>query len=154
MTAADNDLVEVRLLNLPVEVQRQAAEHHDALIREFELIRVSESSASIPARLVTLIDELQARYEGLSDAPRAVIEAAIREGAANVDVTYLVPAEVGEAMLQLNDLLEKADEYCRAGEHLVTLATPPLISGYRRWFIDEFVNQARGRAPEPWRDAA
>jgi anti-anti-sigma factor len=53
-------------------------------------------------------------------------------------------------VVRLRELLDEADEYCRAGEHLVTLAAPPLERAYREWFIGEFIRQAAGGSPQPW----
>jgi hypothetical protein len=49
-------------------------------------------------------------------------------------------------------MLDEADEYCRRGEHLLTLETPPELVRFRRWYLQEFVNQIAGAAPEPWPD--
>jgi hypothetical protein len=35
-----------------------------------------------------------------------------------------LPAGVGPAAQQLGDMLDEADEYCRRGDHLLTLAAP------------------------------
>ena len=142
--------VEVRLLDFPLLIQQQAAEHHDALVREFTLIRASTSAESLPDRLLTLIDQLQTRFRDFSASPRARIDAAREEGATTLDVTYDVPPEAASAAQELGALLDEADEYCRAGEHLVTLATPPLAVAFRKWFIDEFVRQLQGLDPTPW----
>jgi anti-anti-sigma factor len=146
----DDDLVEVRLLNLPVYIQRHAAEHHDALMREFALIRASSSSESLPRRLLALMDELQERFERFAKAPRAVLQTALTEGSTSVDVAYVVPTDLGEALVRLVELLDETDEYCRAGEHLVTLAATPIEVAYRHWFLDEFIRQLGGAPPEPW----
>jgi hypothetical protein len=47
-------------------------------------------------------------------------------------------------------MLDDADEYCREGRHLLTLATPPDLLAYRRWYLQQFVDQARGRPATPW----
>ena len=51
-------------------------------------------------------------------------------------------------------MLDEADEYCRRGDHLLTLATPPEELRFRRWFISEFVDQVNGAPPTPWPDVA
>jgi hypothetical protein len=47
-------------------------------------------------------------------------------------------------------MLDEADEFCRQGKHLLTLATPPDLRRYRQWFLGEFVAQIGGRPPTPW----
>jgi anti-anti-sigma factor len=148
------DFLEIRLFGVPLAVQRQTAEHYDALLREFELIRQSdEASDTVPARLLTMIDELTARFEQFSEHPRTVFEAAQEQGGTTVDLVYSVPRDVVDACRRLLDLLDEADEYCLAGDHLVTLASPPVVRTYRDWFLGEFVEQAKGRAPRSWADA-
>jgi anti-anti-sigma factor len=150
MRSDDDGLIQVRLLDLPTHIQREASAHHDALVREFTLIQGSSAPEALPQRLLTLIDELQNRFQEFSHAPRAAIEAAVEKGAPSVDVTYVVPKDVGDAVVHLRELLDEADDYCRAGEHLVTLATPPLARAYREWFLGEFIRQAAGGSPQPW----
>jgi len=145
------DLVEVRLVGLPLDVQRATNAHYDALMREFELIRQSDNAAeTVPVRLLDLVDELSTRFNEFAERPRGVLEAALESGGTTVDLVYQVPSELVDACLRLLDLLDEADEYCMAGEHLVTLASPPAVRAYRDWFLREFIEQAAGRTPTPW----
>ena len=122
-----------------------------ALNREFELIRRSEQDTSIvPHRLQSLIDELDGRFGGFGDEPSAALAAAVERGDKSIDLTYRLPAPVGEAARLLGELLDEADTYCRAGEHLLTLVTPPECLRYRHWFLREFERQVQGLEPMPW----
>jgi anti-anti-sigma factor len=144
-------LVEVRLLGLPVAIHDEVDQHMQALNREFELIRRSEQDTSIlPHRLLALIDELDGRFGGFGDEPSQALAAAIERGDKAIDLTYRLPAPVGEAARLLGELLDEADTYCRAGEHLLTLVTPPECLRYRHWFLREFERQAQGLEPLPW----
>ncbi len=144
--------LEVRILQLPIAVHVRAAAHMDDLQREFELIRRSNNEADVPRRLQALIEELEDRFGGVGEQPNEQLRAAEEHGDETVDLTYLVPAEIAEACDRLLDLLDEADEFCRAGRHLLTLATPPESLAYRRWFLGEFTRQAHGEPPRPWRD--
>jgi hypothetical protein len=62
---------------------------------------------------------------------------------------YRVPLAAGEACVELNAMLDEADEFCREGD-LLTLATPADQVAFRRWFLGEFVEQLGGGAPTPW----
>ena len=139
----------VLLLDLPVKVHVVAAAHQEALQREIDIISIDDQSAA-PARLLVLIDEVQERFGGLSEHPAAELQAAIDRGAATVDLTYVVPPDAAEAAERLLQVLDEVDEYCRRGEHLLTLASPPEVVAYRRWFLGEFAAQLRGAAPTPW----
>jgi hypothetical protein len=143
-----DDLVEVRIVGLPLEVYREAAEHQDGLLREFALLAESDRDRA-PARLLALGDEIRSRFSGFTAAPESTLAAALERGDASVDLVYRLPAEVGDASRRLGELLDEADEYCRQ-EQLLTLATPPRALAFRRWFLEEFVRQSGGGAPTPW----
>jgi hypothetical protein len=149
-------LVEVRLLALPLAAYKRAAEHNDELLREFALIKGSEPEprSPVPARLLALIDELTARYRPFTATPSAARDEAMARGEAQVDLVYRVPPDAKQACLQLGTLLDEADEFCRAGEGLLTLATPPDALAFRRWFLGEFVRQIDGTPPTPFPGAA
>jgi len=150
---SDPPSVTVRLLGLPVQLHVDAAAHQEALQRELDVISIDDQ-ASAPIRLRALIDEVQERYGGLSEHPTAELQAAIDRGDTSIDLTYVVPPEAAEAMDHLLAVLDEVDEYCRQGEHLLTLASPPLVVAYRNWFLGEFGRQARGAAPTPWSEVA
>lgn len=148
-----DDLVTVRLIDLPVAVHARSSEHGDELMREFTYIRAQSTDAeapNVPAKLLNLVDELNGRFAGFTAGTQAELDAAIAAGQESIDLEYVVPADVGPACIHLARLLEEADEYCRQGELLLTLATPDEAREYRRWFLDEFVRQSAGEAPRPW----
>lgn len=149
---ASPELVVVTLVRLPLDLMRAAAEHQDELRREFALIRQASAldEASIPHRLLRLVDELEVLFAAFSEEPRASLAAALERGDASIDLEYRIPPQAREACIHLGDLLDEADEFCRNGEHLLTLATAegPLL--LRRWFLGEFVAQIDGANPTPW----
>ena len=150
----NGDLMEIRLIGVPITVQQQSNEYYDGLTREFDLIRQSDTAPeTVPVRLLTLIDEISNRFEQFSERPRTVLAAAVESGGSTVDLVYEIPREVVDAVQQLRQLLDEADAYCAAGRHLVTTTSPPLVRAYREWFLGEFVEQAEGRPPRPWPDA-
>jgi hypothetical protein len=61
-----------------------------------------------------------------------------------------VPAEPVTRWRRSRGLLDGADECCRAGEHLLTLAAPAPVVAYRRWLLDEIATQAAGGPATPW----
>ncbi len=147
------DLVEVRLLRLPLEVHRRASEHSDEMRREFSLIRAQQAdgaSADVPQRLVALMEELEQRFSGFTEATRLELEDASERGDESVDLLFRVPPEAGAAAVRLGALLDEADAHCRRGDALLTLATPPDALAYRRWYLEEFSRQLDGLPPRPW----
>ena len=50
---------------------------------------------------------------------------------------------------QMLELLDLADEFCRA-QRLLALARTPQQREFQPWYFGEFVRQARGEAPMEW----
>ena len=147
-------LVTVRILGLPVKLHARATEHGEELQREFALIAQgredSDDRRKMPQRLLALIATLQGDYSAFTAEQEDLLDDAIRSGRSTLDLTFRVPASVSEAALALEELLDEADDYCREGKHLLTLATPPDLVAYRRWYLHEFVDQIAGAEPRPW----
>src|SRR5215210_5916926 len=123
-----DDLVTVQLLGLPVPLQARAEEHNAELTRELMLIgeqmRQQGDHAGLPARLVTLVEQLTAEYSVFTGEQEQQLADAIATGVEAIDLTYRVPSSAAAAARALDDILDEADEYCRAVEHLLTLPTP------------------------------
>ncbi|MDQ1695321.1 MAG: hypothetical protein QOJ03_674 [Frankiaceae bacterium] len=152
------ELACVRMQGVPVRLWQLSQEHSDELLREFMLIaaerRRSHSDHDVPQRLTALIDELNSQYAGFSEANEGLLGDAAAAGLDSIDLVYEIPAAVADAATRLGDLLDAADDYCRRGEHLLTLATPAPQVAFRRWFLNEFVRQIAGEPPLPWPDYA
>lgn len=148
-----SDLHEVRLLGFPLPLHARAQEHHEELMREFQLLALDpEAAQSVPRRLVDLIDDLMRNYSGFTDTPNATRDEALERGEATVDLTYLVPHEVAGAAARLDAMLDEADAFCRDGDRLLTLAAPADATALRHWQLSEFTNQIAGAAPVAWSD--
>ena len=148
------ELHEVRLLGLPIAVGEAASAQVEALQREFHLIHEADADekASVPSRLLALVAELKDRFGGFGDAQREQFYTAMTEGRSEIDLVYRVPAEVVAAARHLGEMLDEADEFCRRGEGLLTLASPPDAVAYRQWFLGQFIDQVAGAAPVSWAD--
>ena len=151
VAANDSGLVEVRLVQLPVELQAAAEEHNEELLREFSHIVNSdaETAERIPGRLLSLIARLRAQYAAFTGPPRDRLEQARAAGDPTVDLVYRVPPSARTVVGEFNAQLEEADAFCRSG-HLLTLATPAELVTFRRWFLSEFERQIAGHPPTPW----
>lgn len=142
--------VEVRLLAVPVQLHVSTSMHMDALQREFDVLESSEAEPAVPRRLLDLIAELRDRYGTLASPSGDVIELAAQRGEEAIDLTFEAPPDIAEALEELDRLLDEVDDYCRSGEHLLTLAAAPEVNAYRRWFLGQFISQVGGAAPVPW----
>ncbi|HET9731228.1 MAG TPA: hypothetical protein VFP54_01015 [Acidimicrobiales bacterium] len=144
------DLIEVHLIGLPVAAHSEAAQHSDEVMREFSHLAEGADPSHVPARLLALNQTLQQRYAAYTQATEDELSDAVDRGLDSVDLTFSVPPDAAEGARALGDLLDEVDEYCEAGEYLLTLKTPPAALAYRRWFLGEFVRQAAGEPPTPW----
>jgi hypothetical protein len=144
-------LIDVQLLGMPLALYRQASEHNDDLRREFALIHSrGPDQASVPARLLLLIDELGERFAVFTAEPNAALHDALARGDDRIDLGYRMPPQAKEAFVTLGALLDEADDYCRTGGSLLTMATPPGPLAFRRWVFGEFVAQLEGGEPTTW----
>jgi hypothetical protein len=150
-----DDLVNVRLVGLPVPVWSRAQEHADELIREFILIagdRDHTSEREVPARLIDLVGELTAQYGGLNSEQEIQLAQAAADGVEALDLIFHLPPLAAQAATHLGAMFDAADEYCRTGKHLLTLATPAESLAFRRWYLGEFDRQISGEPPTSWPD--
>jgi hypothetical protein len=151
----NGEQVEVRVLGFPLATYEVAAEHMQDLQREFALLamRPPDPAHELPRRLLEVVTALSDRYAGFTAGPDTERDDALAAGRETIDLTYRVPATVAAAARELDALLDEADEYCRRGEHLLTLATPPVAREMRRWYLGEFTRQIeRGEPPVSWAD--
>ncbi|MFP5318652.1 MAG: hypothetical protein ACLGI2_10205 [Acidimicrobiia bacterium] len=149
-------LVEVHIVGMPVDAYREASEHGDELMREFALLReqAEGDGRAVPVRLLALAEELRTQFGGFTTAQEAQLQEALAGTGGTIDLHYRVPADVKDACIALAAMLDEADEYCRQGRELLTLATPPRARAFRKWFLDQFVRQVDGLEPTPWQEPA
>jgi len=151
-------MARVEVLQLPVGLWRETQEHMDELTREFMLIatddRADDGEHDVPQQLLTVIEQLTHRYAGFGEENEARLADAAERGDPSIDLVYDLPADITDDVKRLGQMLDLADEFCRRGQHLLTLATPPDQLRFRRWFLDEMVRQTGGQPPTPWPDYA
>ena len=151
-------LYDVNLLALPVRLAARSQQHFDELMREFILIaaghREGQSEHEVPARLMTLVETLVQQFGAAAGPAEELLADAIDRGDQVIDDLVLeVPAEAGPAAQALGELIDEADEYCRRGQHLLTLATPADCVAYRNWYLRQVISQTQGAAPVAWPDS-
>ncbi|HLI15799.1 MAG TPA: STAS domain-containing protein [Acidimicrobiales bacterium] len=141
------------LLGIPSEQMAHAAEHYEGLLRELQLLVVHHRvGGEAGERLVELAAAITGRFPAPSIAdPRCSTTASALD---LEDYLYYVPDEVAAGCRELDHLLDEADDYCREGRLLLTLAPSPLAVAVRRWCLGEFARQARGERPVPWTESA
>ena len=155
METTSADLTTVHLLELPVPLAARARQWFEELMREFTLIHAGSADGherpDVPTRLTQMVEMLVTRFSSLNDDARQRLDAAIERGDEVIaDHVMDMPPEVGPASQALGAMMDEADEFCREGEHLLTLATPPDLLAYRRWYLGQIVDQLAGQEPTPW----
>ena len=144
-------LIDVHLLELPIEIWRRFTAHLEAIQREFDIVKADLPSGSVPHQLSDLLEELDLRYASIGHANRQELYAASERGESQIDLSYRVPLDIAGATKRLGEMLNAVDEFCRVGERLLTLATPPDLVAFRSWSLGEFTRQLeRGLEPMPW----
>jgi hypothetical protein len=155
--SAPAGLVELHLLRLPVALAARTRQHFEGLMREFQLIAASsagDSQHQVPVRLTQLVDALTGQFAGVNtDADERLEDAMDQQVEEIEDHVLLLPAEAAEASTALGALIDEADEYCRQGEHLLTLASPSDCVAYREWYLGQVVSQLAGGQPISWPDS-
>lgn len=147
------DLVTVQLIDLPVPLHMRATEHAEGLRREFRLLEEyanRERASSVPSRLLELTQALRSSYGGFTTAQEDALEEAAATGRDRLTLEFRVPPHAADAARTLGAMLEEADEFCREGQHLLTLASPDDVVEYRRWYLRQFIDQIGGTPPVPW----
>jgi anti-sigma regulatory factor (Ser/Thr protein kinase) len=141
-SSADGEgLRTVRFPGVPVAGYLVLQAHNDALFRELELISIELESGGakrVAPHLADLVEQLHSRFRGQRDGYRDVVAAAQARGEPTVDLETRVPSTA--AALGYLELLERADELCRAGL-LLTPEPPAEVKALRRWFVEEMLAQ-------------
>jgi hypothetical protein len=149
-------LVSIHIRGLPVPLHARSQAHGDELMREFRLLAEQmrqEGTDGLPTRLVELVNGLEGQYSTFTEAQEDALDRAITSGDDTIDLTYELPAQIGEGVHALGAILDEVDELCRQGQYLLALATPPDLVAYRQWFLDEFTRQIAGEEPVAWLDS-
>ncbi len=148
------ELTHFALQQIPVRLVGQAGEEYEALFREFRLVKESEPrrAEGHPARLIELIDEMGTKFRGFNSGANEEWQSVVEQNLETFDWSIDLPRSVGEACAHFDALLDEADRYCQSAE-LISLPADPASVAVRKWFLGEFVRQARGEAPTAWPDS-
>src|SRR5690606_9521633 len=129
--------------------------HHEAVNREFDILRARFEDDAAPNRLHRLVLELEGRFGDLGGPNREILEEAAVRGDEHVDLTFEIPFAAAGAIREVSALLDAVDEFCNGRDELLSLAATEDMVRFRRWFLGEFHRQIEGGlSPLPWPDAA
>lgn len=145
---APDDPLTVRLLDVPVELQRRFVRRYYELGREVRLLSLAHGEdypiASELAEVFLEVEQELRLSRGIDE-----LTALLASEAERGDVELRVPRGTPETMTRLLRTLERADEFCRE-QRLLVLASTPQEAELQRWYLGEFARQAAGEEPRPW----
>jgi len=151
--AGHEELVAVVLLDLPVAIWERADDEARDLMRELAVIALNRDRevADVPSQLMDLIEELERDYGAIGHDQARRLAAARAAGESVIDrLEYRLPRRSAADIRRLAEALDAADEYCRQGEHLLSVATSAPSKAFRHWFLGELITQLAGGTPTPW----
>jgi anti-sigma regulatory factor (Ser/Thr protein kinase) len=146
-------LLHFSILAFPLGVASRTSQHYDGLFREFRLIADRQreaSAASVPVRLIDLIEDLGTRFSGFTGTQEERVRQATEDGLAEIDLEYVLPADIVPAVARFDALLDDADRYCAEGVDLLTLPPPEEAVAFRKWLLGEFTRQGAGLPALAW----
>jgi anti-sigma regulatory factor (Ser/Thr protein kinase) len=144
-----DDPVDVILVGLPLPEMKSNRMHLRELRRELRLLALGhEANYPLAASLSRFFAELDAMFwRGQRDDR---LTSALLAEDDQVDLTITIPRGSGNDFQRFIELLELADAFCRQ-ERLLTLARTSEQKAFQTWMFGEFVRQAHGARPLPWR---
>ncbi|HET9422702.1 MAG TPA: ATP-binding protein [Nocardioides sp.] len=145
---SDVDLVDFSIRGIPVRDYITSSRHYRELRREIRLLALAHQDD------YPLAKNLSDLFSAMDQPARAQvgtqqIEAAYAAGEETTDLELTLPRRVVERVDLFIEMLDLADEFCRA-ERLLSVARTPEERAFQTWFLREFVRQAGGEEPRPW----
>jgi PAS domain S-box-containing protein len=162
--ASAPETAEVVLQEFPPTLWLAAAEHHDAVLREFVLYAAEHETgdaAAVPladdarAWLASAVDTGVERARAAGVSPRrlpAGHPSPLPETPASIEVTLSVPADAQAAFLALQDVLDAAERVAVLNRLLIRPALPEIVA-VRDWVCEQVVSQLGGVLPSAWAGA-
>lgn len=142
------ELLPIRLINMPVELFAHLRAHYMELRRELRLLSLADPERYPLATEVThtffQVEEERRQAIGL-----AGLDEAIRDKELTTDLEYGVPPTSPATMAHLRDLLNDAYELF-ADEQLLAITPSPQLLDLQEWYLGEFERQGAGATPVPW----
>jgi anti-sigma regulatory factor (Ser/Thr protein kinase) len=145
------DQVRIHILDVPLALYVGFQHHFRELRREVRLLALAhETDYPLAKNLSDLFATLDRQLRDGIGVEQ--IEAALAQGRESTDLVVHMPRSTATTLVRFVELLELADEFCRA-ERLLSLARTAEQRKFQAWFLNEFVRQANGEAPQSWLEA-
>jgi anti-sigma regulatory factor (Ser/Thr protein kinase) len=146
-----HDRVRVHILDVPLALYVGFQHHFRELRREVRLLALAhESHYPLAKSLSDLFGSLDRQLRDGIGVEQ--IESALTQGLKSTDLVVHMPRANASTLVRFVELLDLADDFCRA-ERLLSLARTPEQRRFQAWFLTEFVRQANGEPPLSWLEA-
>ena len=133
--------------DLPVAQLTEFRRHYQELRRELRLLSLAHQDDYPLAQDLTQVFHRFERSFPIS--LRTQYLDAVERGEDTFDLQIALNPTATTVIEQMLELLDLADEFCRA-QRLLALARTPSQREFQQWYFGEFVRQARGEAPTGW----
>ncbi|MCD4524119.1 ATP-binding protein [Nocardioides sp. cx-173] len=146
------DMIEFEIRDVPLKAYVAFHRHYRELRREVRLLALAhEADYPLAKSLSDLFGSLeQPLHDGMGAGQ---IEAALEAGSTTTDVHVIMERSSAKLIGRFMELLDLADAFCRE-ERLLSLARTEEQQQFQEWFLGEFVRQANGEEPLPWRGSS
>ncbi len=149
--APSPDEMRIDIERVPLRSFVEFEHHYRELRREVRLLALAhEADYPLARDLSELFGSLERDLREGIGADQ--IDQALASGDDSADLHVAMPRETAATIGRFIELLELADDFCRA-ERLLSLARTPEQRRFQRWFLSEFVRQEQGEPPMAWEDA-
>lgn len=143
-----SDMLEIRLLGMPVELFAHLRRHFNELGRELRLLALSDAER-YPLAVEFSETFLQVEYERRQVAGIEHLDAAMKDGGETVDLTYVTPPTAPATMQRLGELLHRV--YAElSGTVLLSISPPDDLIALADWYLGEFARQGAGEPAVAW----
>jgi hypothetical protein len=146
----DSEVMVVHLLHVPADLLQGTLAHGAELRRELRLLALAHEDTYPVASDLSSFFHSMARDVRSQLGGEALLEA-LQTDQSHLDLEVKAPIDSQERFARLLELLDLADAFCQS-ERLLTLARSPEQVVFQSWLFGEFVRQADGAEPSPWRD--
>jgi len=141
----------VRYPAVPVAAYHRMQEHQDALLREAELVALSQAypdkdDLPPPSDVAVLLAALQQQLSQPPEAMRAAVQSAAQQGRHTVDLELALDRAAAGRIAGLAELLDRADQAARDGHLLLDPADDEVVA-LRTWFAGQASAQLGARSP-------
>jgi anti-sigma regulatory factor (Ser/Thr protein kinase) len=145
------DRIRVNILDVPLALYVGFQHHFRELRREVRLLALAhESHYPLAKSLSDLFGSLDRQLRDGIGVEQ--IETALAQGSESTDLVVHMPRATASTLVRFVELLDLADDFCRA-ERLLSLARTPEQRKFQEWFLSEFVRQSSGEPPLSWLEA-